>query len=127
MERSKLVCTENDMTNSEDKLQIKNIVDRCTKERVNTKWRLYKLTKITDFAALPKAIPMGCEDAVIHDPLLENHIENCLTFERNTRQPYKYNLCLASHLHGNDKLKEATSKVFNLFLFDCEEGYPSNF
>ena len=41
---------------------------------------------------------------------------NCLTFERNTRQPYNENLCLfralALHLHDKEKLEEEISKVF---------------
>ena len=33
MERSKLVCTQTDMTNSKDKMQKLDIVDICTRER----------------------------------------------------------------------------------------------
>ena len=61
---------------------------------------------------------MGCKDTVLPEPLLRNCNVNCLTFERNTRQHYNDNLCLlraiALHLHGNEKLEEETSKVFNL-------------
>ena len=56
---------------------------------------------------------------------------NCLTFEKNTLQPYNDNLCflraLALHLHGNKKLEEETSKIFNLFLINIEEIDPSKF
>ena len=56
---------------------------------------------------------------------------NCLTFERNPRQPYNDNLCLfralAVHLHGNKKLEEETSKIFNLFLKNNEERDVSKF
>ena len=56
---------------------------------------------------------------------------NCLTFERNTLQPYNDNLCLfrplALHLHGNEKLEEETSKIFILFLNNSEERDPSKF
>ena len=42
------------------------------------------------------------------------------------RQPYNDNLCLfralALHLHGNEKLEEDTSKTFNLFLNNSEDG-----
>ena len=69
---------------------------------------------------------MGCKDTVLPEPLLKNHNVNCLTFERNTRQPYNDNLCLfralALHLHGNEKLEEETSKNFNFFLKNSEEG-----
>ena len=74
---------------------------------------------MTIFASLLKDKPMGSKDTVLPEPLLRNHNENCLTVERNTRQPYNENLCLfralALHLHGNEKLEEETSKIFNLF------------
>ena len=61
-----------------------------------------------------KDIPMGCKDTVSPQLLLENHNVNCSTFEKIVRQPYNDKLCLsralALHLHGNDKLKEETSK-----------------
>ena len=47
------------------------------------------------------------------------------------RQSYNDNFCmfraLALHLHGNEKLEEETSKIFNLFLNTCGEGDPSKF
>ena len=67
---------------------------------------------------------------VLPEPVLKNHNEKCLTFEKNTLQPYNDNLCLfralALHLHGNEKLEEETSKIFNLFL-NAEEGDVSKF
>ena len=126
MERAKLVCTQVDMTNLKDRMQKMDFVDLCTRERANTKWKFYKLTSLTIFASLLKDVPMGWKDTVLPEPLLKNHNVNCLTFERNTRQPYNDNLCLfralALHLHGNEKLEEETSKIFNLFLNNSEEG-----
>ena len=87
---------------------------------MNTKWRFYKLTNLTVFAALLKDVPMGCKDAVLPELLLRNGTNNCLTFEESTRQPYNDNLCLfralALHLHGSQRLEEETSKSFNLFI-----------
>ena len=106
-----------------------DIVDICTRERANTKWKFYKLTNLTILASLLKDVPMGCKDTVLPEPLLKNHNVNCLTFERNKRQPYKGNLCLfralALNLHGNKKLEEETSKIFNFFLNNSEEKDPS--
>ena len=106
-------------------------VDFCTQERSNTKWIFYKLTNLIFFASLLKGVPMGCTDTVLPEPLLKNHNVNCLTFERNTMQTFNDNLCLlralALHLHGNEELKEETSKIFNLFLNNCGEGEPSKF
>ena len=131
MDRSKLKCAQADMTNLIERMQKMDIVDICTRERSNTKWKFYKLINLTFFAFLLKDGPMGCKDTVLLEPLLTNHKVNCLTFERNTRQPYIDNLCLfralALHLHGNEKLEEETSKMFNLFLNSCGEGDPSKF
>ena len=126
MEKSKLVCTPDDIVNLKKKLQKMDIIDLCTRERANTKWKFYKLTNVTVFAALLKDIPMGCKDTVLPEPLLKNHNVNCLTIEKITLQHYNDNLCLfralAVHLHGNKKLEEETSKIFNLFLNNSEEG-----
>ena len=74
---------------------------------------------------------MGCKGKVSPEPLLKNHNVNCLTFERNTRQPYNDYLylfrALALHLHVNEKLEEETSKILNLFLNNSEEGDVSKF
>ena len=126
METSKLVCTQADMTNLKDRMQKMDIVDICTRERANTKWKFYKLTNSTFFASLLKDVPMGCKDTVLLEPLLGNRNVNCLTFEKNTLKPYNDNLCLfralALHLHANEKLEEETSKIFQLFFDNSEEG-----
>ena len=85
MERAKLVCTQADMTNLKDRMQKMDIVDICTRERVNTKWKFYKLTNLTIFASLLKDVPMGCKDTVLPEPLLKNHNVNCLTLLREIR------------------------------------------
>ena len=78
------------------------------------------MTNLTVFAALLKDVPRGCKDAVFPETLLKNCTIKCLTFEENTRQPYNKNLCLfrapAPHLHGNQRLEEQASKIFNLFI-----------
>ena len=130
-ERAKLVCTQADKTNLKDRMQKMDIVDICTRERANTKWKFYKLTILTIFASLLKDVPMGCNYTVSPEPLLKNCNDNCLNFERNTRQPYNDNLCLfralAVHLYGNEKLEVETSKFFNIFLKNCEEEDVSKF
>ena len=131
MDRSKLVVTQADMTNLKDRVQKMDIVDICTRGSSNTKWEFYKLINLTFFASLLKDVPMGCKDTVLPEPLLRNWNVNCLTFERNTRQPYNDNFCLlralALHLHGNEKLEEETTKILKLFLNICGKGYPSKF
>ena len=120
LDRSKLVCTHDDLAKLKDFLNKTDVIETCSRERMNTKWRFYKLTNLTVFAALLKDVPMGCKNAVLPEPVLKNHIINCVTFEQNTRQPYNDNLCLfralALHMHGNQRLEEETSKLFNLFI-----------
>ena len=120
LDRSKLVCTHDDLTKLKEFLNKTDVIETCSRERMNTKWRFYKLTILTVFAVLLKDVPMGCKDAVLPKPLLKNCTINCLTFEENTRQPYNDNLCLfralALHLHKNQPLEEETSNVFNSFI-----------
>ena len=131
MQRAKLVCTQADIINLKDRMQKVDIVDVCTREKANTKWKFQKLTNLTFFACLHEEVPMGCKDTVLLEPLFKNHNVNCLTFDSNTRQSYNDNLCffraLALHLHGNEKLEKETSKIFNLFLNNSEEGDVSKF
>ena len=74
---------------------------------------------------------MGCKDAVLAEHLLRNGAINCLTFEENTRQPYNNNLCLfralALHMHGNQRLEEETSKLFNLLINKMDGLSPNQF
>ena len=120
LDRSKLVCTHNDLPKLEDFFNITDVIETCSREKINTEWRFYKLKNLTVLAALLKDVPMGCKNAVLPEPLLKNHTIICLTFEENTGKPYYDNLCLfcaiAFHLHGNQELDEETSKLFNLFM-----------
>ena len=108
-----------DLAKLKDFFNKTNVIESCSRERMNTKWRFYKLTNLTVFAALLKDVPMGCKDAVLPEPLLKSHTINCFTFEENTKQSYKDNLCLfrapAVHLHGTQRLEAETSSLFNLF------------
>ena len=71
MERSKLVCTPDDLTNLKKNIRKMDVVDLCTQERPNAKWNFCKLTNLTVFAALIKEVPMGCKASVLPEPLLK--------------------------------------------------------
>ena len=120
LQRSKLECTHDDSAKLKDFLIKSHVIESCSRERMNTKWRFYKLTNLTVFAALLKDVPMGCKDAVLTEPVPKNQTINCLTFDENTRQPYNDNLCLfralALQINGNHRLEEETPKLFNLFI-----------
>ena len=90
LERSKLVCTQADMTNLKERIQERDIVGICTRERANIGWKFYNLSNLTIFASLLEDVPMGCK--VLPEPLVKNHNVDCLDFEKNTRQPYNENL-----------------------------------
>ena len=119
LDRSKLVCTHDELSKLKDFLNKTDVIESCSRERMNTKRRFYKLTNLTVFAALLKDVPMWCKNAVLPQPPLKNCTINCLTYGENIRQPYNDNLCLvralALHLHGNQRLEEETSKSFSLF------------
>ena len=131
LEQSKFVSNKDDMAKLKEILKKTDVIECCTKERSNTKWRFFKVTNLTIFAALLRDIPMGCKDGFVPESLLKNHTINCLTYEQNTKKPYKGNLCLfralALHLYGNERLEEETSKFFNLFLVNSTNPDPSKF
>ena len=131
LDRSKLVCTHDDLAKLKDFLNKTNVIDFCSREKMNTKWRLYKLSNSTVFAALLKDVPMGPKNAVLPEPLLKNHTINCLTYEENTRQSYNNNLCrfraLSLLLHGNQRLEEETLKLFKLFINKMDGLNPNRF
>ena len=72
---------------------------------------------------------MGCKDAVLQEPLLKNCTINCLTFEKNTRQPCNANMCLCRaltlQLHGNQRLEAETCKILNSFR-NKKDGLSAN-
>ena len=131
LDRSKLVCTHDDLAKLKVFLNKTDVIESCSRERMNTKWRFYKLTNLTVFAALLKDVHMGFKNAVLPKLLLKNHTINCLTYEENTRQPYNDNLCLfralALHLHGNQRQEEEISKFFNLFINKIDGLNPNQF
>ena len=104
LDRSKRVCTHDDLAKLKNFLNNTDVIESCSRERMNTKWRFYKLTNLTVFAALLKYVPMGCKDAVLPEPLIRNGTINCLTFEENTR----------NHI-------TTTCVFFVLFLSTCTE------
>ena len=87
LDRSKLVCIYDDLAKLKDFRNKIDVLESWSRERMNTKWRFYKLTNLTVFAALLKDILMGCKNAVLPEPLPKNQTINCLTFEEKTRQP----------------------------------------
>ena len=129
--QSKHVSNKDDMAKLKELLKKTDVIESCTKERSNTKWRFFKITNLKIFAALLRDIPMGCRDAVLPESHLRNPSINCISYEQNTKQAHKDNLCffraLALHLHGNERLEEETSKFFNLFLINSTNPDPSNF
>ena len=80
------MSNKDDMTKLKEILKKTDVIESFTKERSNTKWRFFKLTNLTIFAALLRAIPMGCKDAVLPESLLKNHTVNCLTFEKKIQE-----------------------------------------
>ena len=120
------------MTKLKEILKKTDVIESCTKERSNTKWRFFKLTNLTIFAALLRDIPMACKDAILPESLLKNHTVNCLTFEKNTRKHYNDNFCLfravALQLLGNERLEELFNiKILNIFLINSKNPDPSKF
>ena len=68
LDRSQFVCTKDDLTKLKNIVNQTDLIKSCTRERMNTKWKFYKLTNISVFAALLKTFPWVVEMlyALIH-------------------------------------------------------------
>ena len=84
-DKSTLLCTKADLTTIQNKITEQDIIDFCTQERQNTKWRFKLNTNVTIFAALLKNVRMGCPDSLIPEPLLRNNHVNCLVSDAHTQ------------------------------------------
>ena len=113
------MCTHDDLAKLKNFLNKSDVIEFCSRERSNKKWRFYNLTNLTGFCCFTQRHTYGVQERSFPEPLQKNHTINCLTYEENTKQPYNNNLCLfralGLHLHGNQRLEEEISKVFNLF------------
>ena len=109
-----------DLTKLKDNLNKTDVIVSCSREKVNTKRKFYKLKIINVIAVSLKDLPMGCKDAVLPETLLQNGAFNCFTYEEKTKQLWNENLCLSLalvlHLHGTQWLEEETSKGFDYFI-----------
>ena len=128
-EKLQLLCTKADLTSIQCKVEKFDIVEQCTQEHQNTKWRFKLITNVTIFAALLRNIPMVCPDSVLPELLLRHTIVNCLLSDKN-KQPFKDHLCLfrafTMYFHGHSNLHAHTSQLFTEFI--SKPGYdPKNF
>ena len=120
LDRPQVVCTRDNWAKLKDFLNKTDVTEYNSRERMNTKWKFYKLKNLTLLAVSLKDVPMGCKDAVLPKLMLKNHTVSCLTNEEKTGQPYRENLCLfrahALHFHGNQRLEKETAKIFHSFM-----------
>ena len=128
-EKSHLLCTKADLISIQGKVEKFDIVEQCTQERQNTKWKFKLITNVTIFAAVLKNITMGCPDSVLPEPLRRHTQVNCPSSDK-VKQPYKDHLCLfralTMYLLGHSKLDAHTSQLFTEFI--SKSGYdPKNF
>ena len=129
LDRAFLLSNRNDLLNIQNEIEKLNLIETCTQERQNSKWRFKVITNVTVFAALLTNIPMGCTDSPLPEPLLRNPEVNCL-LSNGHDEPYNDNLCLfraiAIHLFGSVDVELQAIKVFHNFVTasGCD---PKNF
>ena len=65
-DKSMLLCTEADLTTTQNKVNKQDIFVVCTQERQNTKWRFQLITNVSILLALLTNLPMGCITRLIN-------------------------------------------------------------
>ena len=129
LDRAFLLGNKNDLLNIQNAIEKLDLIETCTQERQNSKWRFTVITNVTVFAALLTNIPMGCTDSPLPEPLLRNPEINCL-LSNGHDEPYNDNLCLfraiAIHLFGSVDVELQAIKIFHNFVTasGCD---PENF
>ena len=64
LDRSKLVRTHDDLAKLKHFLNKTDVIEPCSREKMNKKWGFSDLTNLTVIVALLKDVPMGCKNAV---------------------------------------------------------------
>ena len=129
LDRAFLLGNRNDLLNIQNEIEKLDLIETCTQERQNSKWRFTVITNATVFAALLTNTPMGCTDSPLPEPLLRNPEVNCL-LSNGYDEPYNDNLCLfraiAIHLFGSVDVELQPIKIFHNFVTasGCD---PENF
>ena len=72
LDRAFLLSKRNDLINLRNEFEKLDLIETCTQEHQNSKWRFTVITIVTVFAALLTNIPMGCTDSHLPEPLLRN-------------------------------------------------------
>ena len=86
LEQSKLVSNKDDIVELKEILKKNDVIESCTKERSNRRWRFFRVTNLTIIATLLRDITKGCKDALLPESLLRNLSINCFTYEQNTKK-----------------------------------------
>ena len=110
LDRSKLVCTKDDLTKLKNILNKTDLIESRSREKLSTKWIFNKLTTLTVFAASLKDVLIGCKGAALAKTLLKNHAVNCLIFEKSYKTTIKRQLVLSSCLYFSFARKSKTGR-----------------
>ena len=84
LDRFKLECNLENLGKLKVIVNETDVIETCSGERKNLKWRFYKLPNLTVFAVVLKGLPMCSKDAVFPELLLTNCTINCVTLAKNT-------------------------------------------
>ena len=128
LDRAFLLSNRNDLLNIQNKIEKLDLIETCTQERQNSKWRIRVITNVF-FAGLLTNTSMSCTDSPLPEPLLRKPEVNCLLSDGN-HEPYNDNLCLsraiAICLLGLVDVELPVIKIFHNFVTasGCD---PDNF
>ena len=119
LDRAFLLSNKKDLLNLQNEIEKLDLIETCTKERQNSKWRFTVITNVTVFVALLTNIPMGCTDSPLPEPLLRNPEVNCLV-SNGHNESYNDNLCLlraiAIRLFRSVDVEPNATKIFHSLL-----------
>ena len=129
MERWKLEATKEGLLKIKNVSSNSNVIKACMKKPAIKISKLYKVKKVTVFAALLRDVRMWCKDAVLPERLTKNNTFNYVTYQENTKKQYNDKICLfralVLHLHGSGGPEKENTKIFTLALADYGGTNPT--
>ena len=121
LDRSKLVCTRDDLTQPKYVLNKTDVFESFSRESMNTKWAHNIITNLAVFAALLKDVPMRCKNAIYPSLCLKTTQSTLSCLKRIQESPITKTCAILMHLLSICMaLKDWKNKLWNFSTYSSK-------
>ena len=113
------VANEEDFDKLKKKIEHKDLIHQCVSHRPNSKWNFFRLTNFMVFVFHLTDVPLGCQNALLHQALLRHPLVKT-SLSESDKKLYQDKLCLIRAIvfetFGSDGLFAWTNYLVSEFL-----------